>query len=40
MIGICPKALRRWGKTGKNNLLKIIGGHRRFQINEIQKLDS
>jgi putative resolvase len=38
MIGVCIKTLRRWDKQKKINCFRTIGNHRRFAVQEIQRI--
>ncbi len=38
MIGVCIKTLRRWEKQEKINCFRTIGNHRRFTVQEIQRV--
>ena len=38
MIGVCIKTLRRWDKQKKISCFRTIGNHRRFTVQEIQRI--
>jgi excisionase family DNA binding protein len=38
LIGVCIKTLRRWDKKKQIRCVRTPGGHRRFPVQEIQKL--
>lgn len=38
MLGICTDTLRSWDKSGKLIAVKTMGGHRRYRLSDIQKL--
>ena len=38
LLGVCIKTLRRWDKNKKIKCIRTCGGHRRFPIQEIQKI--
>lgn len=38
MLGVCPDTLRTWDRQGKLTALKTMGGHRRYRLSEIQRL--
>jgi len=38
LIDVSKSTLRRWEKNGKISSYKTIGGHRRYDINDLMKL--
>jgi excisionase family DNA binding protein len=38
LIGVLPNTLRNWEEEGKITAIKTIGGHRRYKLNEINRL--
>jgi predicted site-specific integrase-resolvase len=38
MLGCSTKALRQWDKEGKVNPVRTAGGHRRYRLSDIEKL--
>jgi len=38
MLGISVQTLRVWGATGKIEVIRTAGGHRRVRIEEIERL--
>jgi putative resolvase len=38
MLGVCEKTLRVWGETGKIQVVRTPGGHRRIPLSEVRRL--
>jgi diguanylate cyclase (GGDEF)-like protein/excisionase family DNA binding protein len=39
-LGISTSSLRRWADTGRIRVVRTAGGHRRFQVSDIQRLSA
>ncbi|MFX1295543.1 MAG: helix-turn-helix domain-containing protein, partial [Promethearchaeota archaeon] len=38
LLGVCPKTIRRWDAARKITCYRILGGHRRISLGEIERL--
>ena len=38
MLGVSTNTLRNWSENGKITVVKTMGNHRRYKLEEIQKL--
>jgi len=38
LFKVDPKTVTRWSKNGKITCIKTAGGHRRYRLEEVQKL--
>jgi excisionase family DNA binding protein len=38
MFRVDPKTVTRWAKAGKLTSIRTLGGHRRFELAEVQDL--
>lgn len=38
MLGVCMETLRAWDREGKLKATKTLGGHRRYKLSDIQKM--
>ena len=38
LFGVDPKTVTRWAKDGKLSAIRTLGGHRRYQAEEVQRL--
>ena len=38
MLGICTESLRQWQLAGKLEVVKTMGGHRRYRLEDIENL--
>ena len=37
LFRVNPKTVTRWARAGKLTAIRTLGGHRRFQVSEIQR---